>query len=226
MIIQPDFLDHWKTQLLIDELNDPCAPIYLIRLWGHCQSRKTHIFDRVNDHILKSICKAPHNSKKFEKAMIDSGFIRIEGSSFVAHDWDEVNASLVTSWENGKKGGRPSKKNPRVTHGIPTDNPSVTDREEKRRLEEKDRVEEESFERVWEMYDKKQGKEQAKRYWLKLSKADKEAIEAKIPAYVNATPDKKFRKHMSGWINPSNRLWEDEIVTGGKATIEIDWDKI
>lgn len=70
----------------------------------------------------------------------------------------------------------------------------------------------ESFERIWSLYDKKTGKPAALRYWKRLSKADREAIEKAIPAYVAATPDKKFRKNLQGWINPANRMWEDEVV--------------
>lgn len=64
-------------------------------------------------------------------------FGRVEDGCFVAHQWDEVNSSLIASWSNGGKGGRPKKPrdNPRVN---PESNPvipqvthGVTDREEK-----------------------------------------------------------------------------------------------
>jgi hypothetical protein len=69
-------------------------------------------------------------------------FGRVEDGCFVAHQWDEVNSSLIASWSNGSLGGRPKKPkaNPRVN---PQDNPRVnpevipqvthrvTDREEK-----------------------------------------------------------------------------------------------
>ena len=40
MIIEPGFLDHWKTQMLISALEDGGAAIYVIRLWEHCQQRR------------------------------------------------------------------------------------------------------------------------------------------------------------------------------------------
>lgn len=145
MIIQPDFLDHWKTRLLVETLNDPCAPLYLIRLWGHCQNRKTHRFPLGYFNMLKAICFAPHETSVFQKALVECGFIRIEGEELVAHDWDNINASLIANWENGKSGGRPSKKtrgfeqkNPSLTQTKPINNPTVTDREEKTdKIEEK-----------------------------------------------------------------------------------------
>lgn len=142
MIVQPDFLDHWKTGLLIELLDDQCAPMYVLRLWAHCQNRKTHGFPRVNPAITKAICKAPHSAEFFENCMVEAGFIEIIDNEIVAHDWADVNASLITSWENGKKGGRPKKKpkeNPRVTRAKPAGNPNETDkrREEKIREDKK-----------------------------------------------------------------------------------------
>ena len=64
-------------------------------------------------------------------------FGRIEDGCFVAHQWDEVNSSLIASWSNGGKGGRPKKPrdNPRVNPEPNQVNPQltrgVTDREEK-----------------------------------------------------------------------------------------------
>lgn len=149
MIVQPDFLDHWKTQLLIDTLSDPSAPLYVIRLWAHCQNRKTHGFPRVNPNMVKSICKAVnHDAEVFEKAMLEAGFIRIEAGNIIAHDWEVINASLIANWENGRRGGRPRNNNPEKTHGLthkkPIANPGETDkiredkiREEKRYKKEK-----------------------------------------------------------------------------------------
>jgi len=131
MIVQPDFLDHWKTRLLIETLNDPCAPLYLIRLWAHCQNRKTHRFALGSFGKIKAICHAPQNCEIFSNALHECGFIRIEGDEFIAHDWENVNASLIAAWDNGKRGGRPKGKNPRVTHGEPKSNPDETDREDK-----------------------------------------------------------------------------------------------
>ena len=70
-------------------------------------------------------------------------FCRVEDGYLIAHQWDEVNASLIAAWSNGGKGGRPKKPtgnprvnpesnpvNPRLTHG-------VTDREDREDKTEK-----------------------------------------------------------------------------------------
>ena len=33
-----------------------------------------------------------------------------------------------------------------------------------------------------------------------------------IPLYIQSRPEKKFRKNFEGWINPTNKMWQDEIV--------------
>jgi len=70
-------------------------------------------------------------------------FCRVEDGYLIAHQWDEVNASLIAAWSNGGKGGRPKKPtgnprvnpepnqvNPQLTHG-------VTDREDREEKIEK-----------------------------------------------------------------------------------------
>ena len=142
MIIEPDFLDHWKTRLLMRLLDTDAAPNYVIRLWSHCQTRKTNIFPEWSPVILSSVCRWPGDADVFWSAMLQT-FCRVEDGYLIAHQWDEVNASLIAAWSNGGKGGRPKKPtgnprvnpepnqvNPQLTHG-------VTDREDREEKTEK-----------------------------------------------------------------------------------------
>jgi hypothetical protein len=142
MIIEPDFLDHWKTRLLMRLLDTDAAPNYVIRLWSHCQTRKTNIFPEWSPAILSSVCRWPGDADLFWSAMLQT-FCRVEDGYLIAHQWDEVNASLIAAWSNGGKGGRPKKPtgnprvnpepnqvNPQLTHG-------VTDREDREEKTEK-----------------------------------------------------------------------------------------
>lgn len=151
MIVDPDFLDHWRTGMVIDALNDPAAPMCILRLWAHCQERKSDTFS-MPSRGLKAQCKFPGNAQAFESALIEAGFLKRDGDVITVLGWAEKNASLLAAWENGAKGGRPKKNqtethgkpmgNPSVAHGQPIANPDETDkrREEKRREEQpKDR---------------------------------------------------------------------------------------
>lgn len=117
MIIDPDFPDHWQTKMLIGLLGgDQVAPMYVIRLWAHCQNRRKWIFDDLPTEALKALCCFPGNANKLESSLVTSDFVRRVGKKITIVKWDVYNKSLIASWENGKKGGR----NPRDTHGIPS----------------------------------------------------------------------------------------------------------
>jgi hypothetical protein len=135
--------------MLVDLLEgDEAAPVYLLRLWAHCQNRKGWQFQKLTAHGIKAICRFGGSPDLLEASLAECGFISREGSVVSVCSWDEYNASLISSWNNGGKGGRPRKQpaenptdNPPKTHGFPDDNPPKTRtepiREEKNREEEK-----------------------------------------------------------------------------------------
>lgn len=134
MIIQPDFLDHWKTQLLVDLLETELAPLYLIRLWAHCQNRKRARFEGMSSRALKAICRYPGDADGFLEALEQAEWVKLENSNLEVCGFEDLNSTLFASWENGRKGGRKPRKNPRdnppETHGLPI---GGAIREEKRR---------------------------------------------------------------------------------------------
>lgn len=68
-----------------------------------------------------------------------------------------------------------------------------------------------TFERAWDLYDKKVGnKEKLERKWNSMSKKDRKAAIEYIPSYVIATADKKYRKNFQTFLN--QRGWEDELI--------------
>ena len=68
-----------------------------------------------------------------------------------------------------------------------------------------------TFERAWNLYDKKVGcKAKLEKKWNSMSKKDRMAALAYIPAYVIATADKQFRKNFQTFLN--QKAWEDEII--------------
>lgn len=122
MIVDPDFFDHWRTGMVADAIGDPMAAIYIMRLWAHCQRRKSDTFVMPPAGI-KAQCKCPAPADVFEKALIDAGFLARDGDTVTALGWAEQNASLIAAWGNGGKGGRP-RNNPSETHGKPMGNPA------------------------------------------------------------------------------------------------------
>jgi hypothetical protein len=126
VIVAPDFMDHWRTRMLVSLLGqDELAPIYVLRLWAHCQNRKGCVFD-LPSAGLQGICRYVGDPQQFEAAMEQSGFVQRTKVKIEVVGWAEYNAGLIAAWNNGKKGGRPrtvsdqAKKigeNPAVTRG-------------------------------------------------------------------------------------------------------------
>ncbi|MCP1121552.1 hypothetical protein [Robbsia andropogonis] len=133
---------------------DQLAPIYVIRLWGHCQNRKAWELSLPAEG-LQGICAydGDVDAASFESAMAQSGFVARDGAVLTVVGWSDYNASLIAAWTNGGKGGRPRKQgieDNEKTHGLPAGNPAdnpqdthgVTDkiRVDKKREEEKQKT--------------------------------------------------------------------------------------
>ena len=74
------------------------------------------------------------------------------------------------------------------------------------------------FEKFWNLYDKKIDRKKCELKWIRLT--DKERIECieKLPAYIFATPDKKFWRDPETYFN--NKSWENEIISPVPVKIE------
>lgn len=68
-----------------------------------------------------------------------------------------------------------------------------------------------TFERAWNLYDKKVGdKDTLKRKWNSMSKKNRKAAIEYIPLYVISKPDKQFRKNFQTFLNQKG--WKDELI--------------
>ena len=93
---------------------------------------------------------------------------------------------------------------------------NVINKAENEKSEEKKKNAAPTFDEFWELYDKKVDRRKAQPLWEKLSRRDREAIIAYIPQYIEAQPDKQFRKHPTTFLR--NRSWEDEIIPADTIT--------
>lgn len=68
-----------------------------------------------------------------------------------------------------------------------------------------------TFERAWNLYEKKVGcKAKLEKKWNSMSKKDRKAAIEYIPLYVISQPDKQYRKNFQTFLN--QRGWEDELI--------------
>lgn len=77
-----------------------------------------------------------------------------------------------------------------------------------------------SFEHLWDIYGKKEGKiESLRALWLSLPIEERKKAMAFVPMYVASTPDVKYRKYLINFLN--QRTWETNPITiyeNGKKT--------
>ena len=132
-------------------------------------------------------------------------------------DYDKqsyYNQVVERNRKNGKKGGRP-KNNPNNPLGFqkPKKADTVTDtvtvNVNNNIGESTDSPTALSFEKIWSLDGKKGNKKTSERKWGKLSITAKEKALAYIPAYVEATPDKQYRKNFETFLN--QECWNDEL---------------
>lgn len=75
-----------------------------------------------------------------------------------------------------------------------------------------------TFERAWNLYDKKVGcKAKLEKKWNSMSQKDRKAAIEYIPLYVISQPDKQFRKNFQTFLN--QRGWEDELIGATPAAV-------
>jgi len=77
----------------------------------------------------------------------------------------------------------------------------------------------EQFESFWNLYDNRKDKQKAKGIWMKLSEDDINLIRKTINRYLADTPDKKFRKYPSTYLN--QKTWIDYVGSDGKVDESI-----
>ena len=69
---------------------------------------------------------------------------------------------------------------------------------------------ESSFDEFWNLYDKKVGRDKCIRLWRKLTAKEKRDCIQYVPLYVQAQPDKQYRKNPETFLR--NKSFYDEII--------------
>ena len=82
----------------------------------------------------------------------------------------------------------------------------------------------EQFDIWWNLYDKKVGKEKTFKKWLSLKDEDRQKCIDVAPRYVEAKPDKRYRKDPLTYLN--NAGWNDEIIDDNKNINENSYDRL
>lgn len=102
MIVQANFLNHWKTKALGNAIGEIAAIRALLFLWAHCQERRAWEFE-LNPAKLAGICDFHGDEAAvahFWTSMQRIGWLDVtaELGWFQVHQWGEVNISLIAKW--------------------------------------------------------------------------------------------------------------------------------
>jgi hypothetical protein len=68
----------------------------------------------------------------------------------------------------------------------------------------------ETFNKFWNLYDKKVNAERCSKIFEKLTDNEIEQIFKTLPDYIESTPDKKYRKNPLTYLN--QKSWNDEVM--------------
>ena len=124
----------------------------------------------------------------------------------------------LTKWEKMQHDQQTDNK--RITNEQQTDNKRIyPTKESKESKESKEREEKRlsDFDIFWKTYAKPEGKKKASDKFLILPQKDVDKILLVVKNYVSSTPDKKYRKHPTTWLNGEH--WNDEITEVKKTGI-------
>lgn len=72
------------------------------------------------------------------------------------------------------------------------------------------------FDEFWSMYDKKQDRAKCEKKWLKLTDEERLLTMNHLPAYIQSTPNKQYRKHPSTYLN--GEAWNNEVISNLPVT--------
>jgi hypothetical protein len=178
-------------------------------------------------NVLKTQLEKKIRSKKELNVLYEEEIIKLQDDFIVIEFLDnqmvERDSVSKKNSEAGKKSAqkraekRQRESNVKATPVEITFNENPTIKNKKREEEEEKRIRKEKelkvselFNRFWSLYDKKTNREKCLKKFSTLKAEEMEQIFIHLPDYVNSTPDKKFRKDPTTYLN--NKSFNDEII--------------
>jgi hypothetical protein len=143
------------------------------------------------------------------KELTEQNVVQIEGDQLSQKRMVKDNALSETRSEAGKAGGF----HKHLAIAKPEAKPLANTESESEDEIESDLLKKVPFEKFWEIYDKKIDRKKCEPKWNRLTKQEQENCIAKMPIYIDSTPDKKYRRDPETYLN--NKSWENEVIRSG-----------
>jgi hypothetical protein len=109
MKLDPGFVNHWKTERLIDQLGAD-GVVAVLRLWGNAQIGRKFAGLPLSPKRLAMETKWKGDEGLLFSVLTDTDAPWLDeepGGTFTIHGFAEHQHQVVKLWENGKLGGRP-----------------------------------------------------------------------------------------------------------------------
>lgn len=110
MVIKPTLLQHPKFMALERAVGGNALK-YLVRLWGHCESeQRGSAWANAGAAYVEAVCQWEGPGGNLFEALLTpvtkngAGWIELNDTGLVIHDWEEFNATLVAAWKARRKG--------------------------------------------------------------------------------------------------------------------------
>jgi predicted phage replisome organizer len=193
----------------------------LLTLAGKCNDNGIVYLTRdipYNAEMLSTIIRRPINTVRLALGEFEKlGMISIENNFIALLNWDKHQSVDKLEKIHNQTRLRVSKHREKQKHLC---NATVTLRnateQEQEQEEEKNKINTgrtnlDHFELFWSKYNKKIKRNTCLKLWSKIDPSLYIKIFEHVKIYVEATPDKQFRKHPETYLK--NECWNDEIIT-------------
>ena len=94
-------------------------------------------------------------------------------------------------------------------------------RKRSKKKEEKEIIINDRFAEFWDLYSKKTDSSKCKAKFSKLTKTEIDLLFEKLPAYIQSTPDKQYRKNPITWLN--GKCWNDDIINNDPIELSTNF---
>lgn len=222
MKIVPCFLDHWKTEILIDRLGAD-GVVAVLRLWFSAQIQRRYSGLELSAKRLAMATKWKGDADELFAVLTDpdAPWLDLEpDGKWTIHGFAEHQHQVVKLWANGQKGGRPKTKEDIPTSPSTSPSTSPICKPNENHMVSKRSNQDAIAEAIYQAYPKKVAPDAARKAIKKaLKKIDGETLLKRTREYAAAIvwKERQFIPNPATWFNRESfnddpAEWDSPIV--------------
>lgn len=186
-----------------------------------CLSESVQVaYDRIMCEHMRNICVSRQQLNFFtkklspgEKEELLAVLTKVDGGFQI--DWVVDSVTKRRAYSESRSKNREGKGPKKPKEHMKTYVSHMEDENEDENKDDYIKKDKECFELFWELYGKKVGREKAIKSWSKLSEDEKGMALHHVTMYVKSTPEVKYRKDPTTYLN--QKAFNDEIINNGQS---------